>query len=123
MAEQISRELRQRGLAEQVEVEFTGPPAWVSVHVPRREANERAFIGDRRGQAVRLRFSSPVAGPIRLGRSSSFGLGLFRPVAPRARVTSVFLQLRRVASRGAEGRSRLGREPRCGLHLRNDARG
>jgi hypothetical protein len=52
----------------------------VSVHVPRREADKRALIGDRRGQAVRLWFSAPIRGPIRLGHSSSFGLGLFRPL-------------------------------------------
>jgi CRISPR-associated protein Csb2 len=80
MAEQIQRELQRRGLGEQVEVELVGPPTWVSVHVPRREADKRAFIGDRRGQPVRLRFPSPVTGPIRLGHSSSFGLGLFRPI-------------------------------------------
>jgi CRISPR-associated protein Csb2 len=80
MAEQIRQELERRGLTEQVEVELVGTPAWVSVHVPRREADKRAFVGDRRGQAVRLRFAAPVTGPIRLGHSSSFGLGLFRPV-------------------------------------------
>ncbi|RPI44670.1 MAG: type I-U CRISPR-associated protein Cas5/Cas6 [Betaproteobacteria bacterium] len=81
IAEQIHRELCRRGFAETVEVEFRGPPAWVSVHVPRREANRRAFIGYRRGQAIRLRFQVPVTGPIRFGHSSSFGLGLFAPVA------------------------------------------
>ena len=80
MTEQIQRELQRRGFNEQVEVELLGSPAWVSVHVPRREANKHAFIGDRRGQVFRLRFAVPVAGPIRLGHSSSFGLGLFRPV-------------------------------------------
>lgn len=79
MANQISRELKRRGIAERVEVESIGTPAWVSVHVPRRDADKRAFVGDRRGQAVRLRFAAPVVGPIRLGHSSSFGLGLFRP--------------------------------------------
>ena len=80
MAEQIRREVRGREIAQDVEVELVGTPQWVSVHVPRREANRRAFIGDRRGQMVRLRFTTPVVGPIRLGHSSSFGLGLFRPV-------------------------------------------
>lgn len=80
MAEQIRREVQEREIAEDVEVEVVGTPQWVSVHVPRREANRRAFIGDRRGQTVRLRFTTPVVGPIRLGHSSSFGLGLFRPV-------------------------------------------
>jgi CRISPR-associated protein Csb2 len=83
MARQIQRELQQRGLSEQVEVELIGPPTWVSVHVPRHDADKRAFVGDRRGQAVRLRFAVPVAGPIRLGHSSTFGLGLFRPLRQR----------------------------------------
>jgi len=80
MAEQIRREVQGRELAQDVEVELVGTPQWVSVHIPRREANKRAFTGDRRGQMVRLRFTTPVVGPIRLGHSSSFGLGLFRPV-------------------------------------------
>jgi CRISPR-associated protein Csb2 len=51
--------------------------------VPRREASRRAFLGERRGRALRLTFPAPVSGPIRLGHSSSFGLGLFAP-APDA---------------------------------------
>lgn len=81
MAEQIQRELEHRGITEQVKIELDGSPVWVSVHVSRREASKREFIGDRRGQKVRLYFATPVVGPIRLGHSSSFGLGLFRPVA------------------------------------------
>lgn len=80
MAEQIRREVQRREIAQDVEVELVGTPQWVSVHVPRREASQRAFIGDRRGQMVRLRFTTSVVGPIRLGHSSSFGLGLFGPV-------------------------------------------
>ncbi len=80
MVDQIRRELLRRGIERDVDVELVGSPQWVSVHVPRREANRRAFIGDRRGQMIRLRFAVSVAGPIRLGHSSSFGLGLFRPV-------------------------------------------
>jgi CRISPR-associated protein Csb2 len=78
---QIRRELAPRGFssAEQVEAEPIGEPAWVAVHVPRNRTKERASIGDRRGYLIRLRFPSPVRGPIRLGHSSSFGLGLFRP--------------------------------------------
>ncbi len=77
---QIRRELQQRGICQEVEVEFDGSPQWVSVHVPRRQTHQRAFIGERRGHRVRLRFSAGVAGPIRLGHSSGFGMGLFRPV-------------------------------------------
>ncbi len=81
IVDQIRRELQRRATSHDVEVELCGPPQWVSVHVPRREAHKRAFIGDRRGQMIRLRFTMSVGGPIRLGHSSSFGLGLFRPVS------------------------------------------
>ncbi|EIL98154.1 type I-U CRISPR-associated protein Cas5/Cas6 [Rhodanobacter thiooxydans] len=77
---QIRRELLQRGIEQDVEVDFFGPPQWVSVHVPRRQVKKRVLVGDRRGQMLQLRFSSPVHGPIRLGHSSTFGLGLFRPI-------------------------------------------
>jgi CRISPR-associated protein Csb2 len=80
VAEQIGREVRARGIARDVDIELVGGSEWVAVHVPRREASKRAFVGDRRGQMVRLQFASAVAGPIRLGHSSTFGLGLFRPV-------------------------------------------
>jgi CRISPR-associated protein Csb2 len=78
---QVRRELRQRGFndAERVEVELIGEAEWAAVHVPRRQANQRAFLGDRRGQLIALTFPEPVTGPLRLGHSSSFGLGLFRP--------------------------------------------
>jgi CRISPR-associated protein Csb2 len=78
---QIRRELQQRGIPEDISYEDIGPPCWVSVHLPRRGAGQRAFIGDRLGQRVRLTFPEPISGPLRLGHSSSFGLGLFRPVA------------------------------------------
>jgi len=82
---QICRELVMRGIAaaNQVEAEPIGDAAWVSVHVPRTE--KRAFLGDRRGYWMRLIFREPVRGPLRLGHSSSFGLGLFRPSIGDAR--------------------------------------
>jgi CRISPR-associated protein Csb2 len=84
MIDQIRRELLRRGIDRDVDVELVGSTKWVSVHAPRREANQRAFIGHRRGQRFRLRFAVPVAGPIRLGHSSTFGLGLFRPLEDAA---------------------------------------
>jgi CRISPR-associated protein Csb2 len=83
LEEQIRREVRAREIGQQVDVEVVGSPQWVSVHVPRRAASQRAFLGDRRGYMVRLLFSTPVVGPIRLGHSSSFGLGLLRPSEDR----------------------------------------
>jgi CRISPR-associated protein Csb2 len=78
---QIRRELALRGFerADEVEVEQVGDAEWVAVHVPRGQSAKRAFLGDRRGYVVRLCFPEPIRGPLRLGHSSSFGLGLFRP--------------------------------------------
>lgn len=74
-------ELASRGFdgAERVEVEQIGGGVWVAVHVPRSKTAKRPFLGDRRDYLVRLTFPEPVRGPLRLGHSSSFGLGLFRP--------------------------------------------
>lgn len=79
---QVRRELSLRGFAnaEAVMIEQVRNPEWVAVHLPRRQRSETAFVGDRRGYWLRLRFPAPVGGPIRLGHSSSFGLGLFRPL-------------------------------------------
>lgn len=79
---QIRRELAARSYGAGIEllsVEEIAPPAWVAVHVPRRHADQHPFIGDRRGYMLCLAFETPIAGPLRLGHSSSFGLGLFAP--------------------------------------------
>lgn len=83
LVEQIRRELALRRIpaAEQVDATSLATPAWVAVHLPR--AAKRTVLGDRRGHWLRLRFPEPVPGPLRLGHSSSFGLGLFRPLAER----------------------------------------
>jgi CRISPR-associated protein Csb2 len=77
--EQVRRELRQRGFSDDVELELVGGSCWVSIHIPRRGAGKRPSVAGRRGQKLRLKFSAPVVGPLRLGHSSSLGLGLFRP--------------------------------------------
>lgn len=80
---QIRRELAARGFAsgtELLSVEEITPPTWVAVHVPRRQADRQPFIGDRRGYRLQIVFSRTIVGPVRLGHSSSFGLGLFSPV-------------------------------------------
>ena len=77
---QVRRELTLRQVCPGGTVEIeVGEAEWVAVHLPRRHANVRPFLGDRRGYKVSLRFRVPVAGPIRLGHSASFGLGLFAP--------------------------------------------
>lgn len=77
---QVRRELtlRQGCPGDPVDIEVR-EAQWVAVHVPRRHADGRSFLGDRRGYEVSLRFRDPVAGPLRLGHSASFGLGLFVP--------------------------------------------
>jgi CRISPR-associated protein Csb2 len=78
---QVRRELGLRGFpgANAAEAELIASPTWVAVHIPRSRRSKRAFLGDRRGYRLRITFPSPVKGPIRLGRSSSLGLGLFGP--------------------------------------------
>lgn len=79
---QILRETAARDYAPDVKllsIETIEPPRWVAVHVPRREVDARPFIGDRHGYMLRLAFETPIIGPLRLGHSSSFGLGLFAP--------------------------------------------
>ncbi|MCK9538302.1 type I-U CRISPR-associated protein Csb2 [Dokdonella sp.] len=80
VAEQICRELTRRGISEPVSVEIIEENVWVSVHAPRRQACHRPALGQRRAYRIRLRFAAVVEGPIRIGHSSCFGLGLFRPV-------------------------------------------
>ena len=63
-----------------LQAELAGFKAGSAVNVAAREGT----IDDRRGQRIRLRFTPPLAGPIRLGHSSSFGLGLFRPIEESA---------------------------------------
>ncbi len=78
---QINRELEARGLLRNNSVAVTvGDKAWVAAHVPRTQRSPGSYIGDRYGYQVVLRFDAAIRGPLRLGHSSSFGLGLFRPL-------------------------------------------
>lgn len=79
---QVRRELTLRGFerADEVQVEVGEDSSWMAVHMPRAQSAGRRFLGDRRGYLIRLTFPVPVRGPLRLGHSSSFGLGLFRPL-------------------------------------------
>jgi len=58
----------------------TNPVRWVKVHCPQR-IREGQTNDIKRGYRLRLEFERPVQGPIALGHSSHFGLGLFVPVA------------------------------------------
>ncbi len=86
IANQIRRELAVRGYmsgTELLSVKEITPSTWVAVHVPRRQADQRPILGDRPGYRLQIVFSRPIVGPLRLGHSSSFGLGLFSPIASR----------------------------------------
>lgn len=78
---QVRRELESRGFpgGNGIQIDVISHATWVAVHIPRGRRNQRAFLGDRRGYQLRLTFPTPVKGPIRLGHSSTFGLGLFAP--------------------------------------------
>lgn len=81
VASQVLRELDVRGWpVAGSSVEQIGPPRWTAVHIPPSDRNRRAFIGDRMGFELRLCFAAPVLGPICIGHSSTFGLGLFAPL-------------------------------------------
>lgn len=54
------------------------PAQWVKVHRPRRSRNGQTN-DDKRAFRIRLQFESTVQGPLFLGHSSHFGLGLFVP--------------------------------------------
>ncbi|MGH3440732.1 MAG: type I-G CRISPR-associated protein Csb2 [Nitriliruptorales bacterium] len=80
---QVTRELRQLGVTAADEVEVrVDRLCWTSVHVPQSERGLRGSRGERRGFFLRLEFREPVSGPIALGHSSHYGLGLFQPAAP-----------------------------------------
>jgi CRISPR-associated protein Csb2 len=80
---QVRRELALRDVpgSQDVEAEQIAPATWVAVHLPSSRSNARLFVGNRRGYWLRLEFREPLIGPIRLGHSSTFGLGLFKPVS------------------------------------------
>ena len=52
---------------------------WVKVHRSGRSTDGPSNLA-KRGYWFRITFSKPVSGPIALGHSSHFGLGLFVPV-------------------------------------------
>lgn len=82
IAAQVQRELKLQGVLDSgnAAIRVIGGPVWVAVHIPARKRDQRAFVGNRPGYRVRIELSEPVSGPILLGHSSHFGLGLFTPV-------------------------------------------
>jgi len=77
---QIARELKARGIQVPFEVRVI-KQQWVSVHLPRRARVQGAPWGHRRGYVLHLHFEAAIRGPLLLGHSATFGLGLFRPLS------------------------------------------
>jgi CRISPR-associated protein Csb2 len=82
VVEQVLADLANVGLpSAQVEL-FEKSPQWVKVHRPKRLKGEPT--NDLKlGYRIRLTFGDPVCGPVALGHSSHFGLGLFVPEETR----------------------------------------
>jgi CRISPR-associated protein Csb2 len=78
VVDQITAELSSRGHAPAAIELLNEPAKWVKVHQAARERNG-ATNDDKRGYRIRIIFSQPQRGPIALGHSSHFGLGLFIP--------------------------------------------
>jgi len=77
IAEQVAKELSEQGRPE-ARIDVVGDADWVRVHEP--HSNPRGKHNNtRRSFWLRIAFNEPVTGPIMLGHSSHFGLGLFRP--------------------------------------------
>jgi CRISPR-associated protein Csb2 len=78
VCDQLSEELTSRGCNTTglgCEVAKAG---WVKTHQPSR-SRDKASNTDKLGYAVTLTFAEPVPGPLVLGQSCHFGLGLFVP--------------------------------------------
>jgi CRISPR-associated protein Csb2 len=78
VAEQLSGELESRGFPVGRLIPDVRECGWVKIHRTKSERDARTN-NDKLGYTVKLTFSEPVKGPISLGASSHFGLGLFVP--------------------------------------------
>jgi CRISPR-associated protein Csb2 len=89
--EQINKELARRGWP-QAEITSLSDAGWVRVHAPQRQRGG-ATNNSRRSFRVTLRFAEPVRGPVLLGHSSFFGLGVFAPHETADNATAEFEEL------------------------------
>jgi CRISPR-associated protein Csb2 len=80
--EQIARELQSRGhVINPGGVGLIGSK-WIKAHQPRQQKGGQTNR-DKRGYELQLEFTELVTGPLSLGNSSHFGLGLFVPADAR----------------------------------------
>jgi CRISPR-associated protein Csb2 len=78
VVEQVQSELKSRGFPTATVALADMEAQWVKVHRPSRKQGE-ATNDDKRGYQVRITFADPQKGPLFLGHSCHFGLGLFVP--------------------------------------------
>ena len=83
--EQLADELANRGFSVNGLISAAEECGWVKIHSIKAERDARTN-NDKLGYTVKLTFSEPVKGPISLGASCHFGLGLFLPIMDRATV-------------------------------------
>ncbi len=77
LTEQIQHELTQYGLP-QATIHADDRRHWIKIHRPRRQKGQPTN-DIKLGYNVKLQFDEPVTGPISIGHSNHFGLGLFAP--------------------------------------------
>jgi CRISPR-associated protein Csb2 len=79
--EQITADLAILGRPEASVVLSTGKALWTKIHQPARQRSRSSQTNDSKlGYHVSLRFQESISGPLALGQSSHFGLGLFTPM-------------------------------------------
>ena len=78
VAEQLSNELESRGFPTDRLITAVREGGWVKIHRIKSERDAQTN-NDKLSYVVKLTFSKPVKGPVSLGTSSHFGLGLFVP--------------------------------------------
>jgi len=77
---QIKNMLIERGIPAPIAIDdLSDGVAWVKVHRPRRSRDGQTN-DDKRAFRIRLTFAEPVSGPLFIGHSCHFGLGLFAAV-------------------------------------------
>lgn len=86
VADQIRRECRKRGFAEPILIEAIDMVnvgkgrVCHPIHFQRLRSRRGLTQPDRAGRFLRLTFADPIAGPLALGFSCHYGLGMFKPV-------------------------------------------
>jgi CRISPR-associated protein Csb2 len=81
IGEQLTAELTTRGYDVRHVAISSEDAGWVKVHRMRCRDGS-ATNDDKRGYQIKLTFTAPQRGPIALGKSCHFGLGLFAPADP-----------------------------------------